>query len=142
MAICCNILIDTPLTSYSAIRLLFIAAFEKLYYLVPISFLICIFMFYNAFAVHKQQVVLPVILCVYLLYDSIALISNFIDSLSVYDRFIASHFMRIIINILVMALMCIYFVILRKQKFSNKNQTTANQKFNHKQPGRCRSGCL
>lgn len=111
--------IDFPLTSYTALRTLFIAFVEKTYYLVPISFLICIFMFYTAFSFHKQQVILPAFLCTFLLYDSIALMCNFINSLYVYEDFIALHFVGIITNILVMVLMTIYFILLWKQKANN-----------------------
>ena len=50
-----------PLSSFSAVRFLFVAFIEKRYYLVLICVGICVLLFLSAISVRRQRVLLPVL---------------------------------------------------------------------------------
>ncbi len=107
--------VQIPLSSYSIISLMFTSLFLKIYYLIPIVFLICIFMFFTAFSFLKERIISPIILFVFSLCDLSFLLISFWDSWFNDKNFIFSQATQIVISITTLIFMLIYF-FLWKQK--------------------------
>lgn len=105
-----------PLSSYLVIGLAQVAYFFKLYYLLPISIVICVLMFLGTLSILKKRIVLPVILFVYYLCDLSFLAYNVFDAWINEKYFIVTQAIQTIISITVIAFMCAYFVCLWKTK--------------------------
>ena len=73
--------INIPLSSFSAVRLTFVAFIEKRYYLILVSTLICVLLFLSTLSVRRQHIVLPSLSLLYLIYDFIIVMSLFVDGI-------------------------------------------------------------
>ena len=69
--------INIPLSSFSAVRLTFVAFIEKRYYLILVSALICVLLFLSTLSVRRQHIILPGLSLLYLTYDFIIVLSLF-----------------------------------------------------------------
>ena len=87
--------INIPLSSFSAVRLTFVAFIEKRYYLILASALICVLLFLSTLSVRRQHIVLPSLSLLYLIYDFIKVMSLFIDGLD--DGYWKTYIIRTII---------------------------------------------
>lgn len=116
--------IQIPLSSYSAISLMATSYFFKVYYLIPICFAICVLMFFTALSFLKKQVILPVILFVYLLCDLFFLAYSFFNAWVNDEHFIVVQAIQTIISITIIIFMCVYFILLWKEKSTKKTGGT------------------
>ena len=97
-----------PVSSFSAVRIMFIAIAEKRFYLVPVSVLICVMLFLSCISIHKQKFVLPCVASLYLTYDLVVLFLVMIDSQEYgYWR---NYMIETIISIVLLSLLIIYIV--------------------------------
>jgi len=108
--------IQLPVSSYLATSLASTAYFLKEYYLIPISFMICILVFFSAFSFLKKEKILPGISFVYFLCELLFLICSFFHAWLNDKSFIAMQAVQMIISIIIVVLVCIYFVLLWKEK--------------------------
>lgn len=108
--------IQIPLGLYSAVSLLLTAYFLKVYCLIPISFLICVFIFFTALSFRKEQIFLPITSSIYLLCDLFILVYSFVDSWFNDEIFMVVQAIQIVISITVIVFMNIYFILLWKAK--------------------------
>ena len=110
--------IKLPLSSFSCIRLMVFAIIEKQYYLIFVSFIICVIFMLTALSIYKKSILFPVILFLYLLYDFIIVMLLLINNLK-YGYWVnyISHTIVLLISII---LLCVYFVDCAKDRF-NKN---------------------
>ena len=104
------------LSSYLATSLMFIAYAFKLYYLVPISLLICIGMFFAALSFQKEQTLLPIGLFVYLHCDLFLLVCNVGITWLVDKHFLKIQATQLFISFSVIILMYFYFALLKRHK--------------------------
>ena len=65
-----------PLSSFTAVRLAFIALAEERYYLILGSVLICVLLFVATISIRRKHCFLPMLLFVYMIYDFNLLIVN------------------------------------------------------------------
>ena len=98
--------INIPLSSFSAVRLTFIAFIEKRYYLILVSALICVLLFLSTLSVRRQHIILPGLSLLYLIYDFIVVMSLFVDGLD--DGYWKTYIIRTIISIPLIVLLCVY----------------------------------
>lgn len=117
-----------PLSSYLPVGLMMVSYFLKIYYLIPISFLICFLMFFTAFSFRKEKKVLPIILLIYSVCDLSVLSFSFFDSWLNDDFFIAGQAIQFVITAAVVIFMCIYFALLKKsgKAMVNKERDAKN----------------
>lgn len=108
--------IKIPLSSYSAFGLMFVAFAEKAYFLIIISFLICVLLFISACAIQKQQIIVPSFLFVYLLCESSRVIYLFVDELYANKYFMPTYFWYVIQCLILIVFMGIYFFLRWKHK--------------------------
>ena len=106
--------IQIPLSSYSAVSLMMISLFLKNYYLIPISFGICLFMFVASLSFLRERLVIPIILFVFLLFDFFLLAISFFDAWFNDANFIVIQAIQVIISSLVVIFTCVYCCLLRK----------------------------
>lgn len=71
-----------PFSSFSAVRLVFLAFIERYYWFIVLSLLICILLFLTAVSVYRRQILLPAFSLIYLIYDFITVVSLLIDGLA------------------------------------------------------------
>ncbi len=98
--------INIPFSSFSAVRLTFIAFIEKRYYLIMVSILICVLLFLSAFFVRRQHIILPSLSLLYLIYDFAIVFSLFVDGLE--DGYWRTYVVWLIVAIVLIVLLCIY----------------------------------
>ena len=98
--------INIPLSSFSAVRLTFVAFIEKRYYLILFSILICVLLFLSTLSVRRQHIALPSLSLLYLILDFIKVLSLFVDGLD--DGYWKTYIIRTIISIPLIVLLCVY----------------------------------
>lgn len=98
--------INIPLSSFSAVRTMFVAFVEKRYYLILICVLICVLLFLSSISVRRQHSLLPVLSLLYLIYDFIIVLSLFIDGIG--DGYWRTYIIQIIVSITLIVLLSIY----------------------------------
>jgi len=108
--------IQYPLSSYSVICLMMASFSLKMYYLIPVSFAICIFMFFNALYIKKEKMLLPIILFLYLLVDLFNITYSFFDSWFNDEYFILGQMVQLIISVTIVISMFVYFIVLWKAR--------------------------
>lgn len=114
--------IQIPLSSYSAINLMVIAYTFNAYYLLPISFLVCILMFFTALSFLKKKIILPIFLFMFLLFDSFFIAHSFFDAWFKNSYFIFSQAIQLIINIIICIFFCIYLAKRNSKSIRNKER--------------------
>ena len=95
-----------PLSSFTAIRLVFFAFIEKYYSLLIFVFCICILLFLTAVSVYKRHFLLPILSLIYLIYDFVIVFSLLIDGLG--DSYWKPYIIQTLILIALIVLLCIY----------------------------------
>lgn len=95
-----------PLSSFSAVRTMFVAFMEKRYYLIPVSVLICVLLFLSTISIRRQHILLPALSFLYLIYDFIIVLSLLMDGLG--DGYWRTYIIQTVILIAVIVLFCIY----------------------------------
>lgn len=95
-----------PISSFSAIRIMFVALIEKRYYLTLVSILICALLFLSTISVRRQHFLLPVLSLMYLMYDFVIVFSLLVDGLG--DGYWRTYIIQTIVSIALIVLLCIY----------------------------------
>ncbi len=108
--------LNFPLISYSAILNLYMAYWSRIYFIIPISYIICIILFLSAFAIRKGKIVLPVFSLSYFILDITHLLYTFIYWGWVKDYFLLSRFIQIIIDIYFIIMLIKYIREYKKNK--------------------------
>lgn len=98
--------INIPLSSFSAVRTMFVAFAEKRYHLILASVLICVLLFLSTISVHRQRSLLPVLSLLYLIYDFVIVVSLLIDGIG--DGCWRTYIIQTIFSITLIVLLCIY----------------------------------
>ena len=98
--------INIPLSSFSAVRIVFIAFAEKKYYLIPICIMICMLLFLSAISVHRRRRLLPVLSLLYLSYDFVIVLLLFVEGLS--DGYWKTYALPMIVLISLIVLLSTY----------------------------------
>ena len=70
-----------PFSSFSAVRLMFVALIENKYWLILPSVLICALLFLTPVFAYRCHILLPLLSLMYLIYDLIIVLSLLIDGL-------------------------------------------------------------
>ena len=99
--------INVPISSFSAIRVMFVALIEKKYYLIAVSALICLLLFLSAVSIRKKCVILPALSLAYLIYDSIVVLLLLIDGFN--DGYWKVYIIQAIVTAALVVLLCIYW---------------------------------
>ena len=110
-----------PLSSYSAISLMFAVYISKTYCLIPITLSICVLIFFAALSFFKEKIVSPAVLFTYSLCDLFFLAYSFWDAWLNDQHLIIVQGIQLIISTTVIVFMCIYFILLSKEKLTMKN---------------------
>ena len=110
--------INIPLSSFSAVRTVFVAFVEKRYYLILFSILICALLFLSTLSVRRQHIVLPSLSLLYLIYDFFVIMSLLIDGLA--DGYWKTYIFQTLILIALIVLLCIYFLSFLRYNLHNR----------------------
>lgn len=97
---------NIPLSSFSAVRMSFIAFIEKRYYLIIVGLLVGLLLLLTTFAIRKQQVFLPVLSLIYLIYDFIKVLALLINGF--YDGYWIMYIVQTIVTAVLIVLLCTY----------------------------------
>ena len=98
--------INIPFSSFSAVRLTFVALIEKRYYLILVSALICVLLFLSTLSVRRQHVFLPVLSLMYLIYDLVRVFVLLVNGLG--DGYWKTYIIQTIVSIALIVLLCVY----------------------------------
>ena len=98
--------IDIPISSFSAVRTMFVAIAERRYHLALVSILVCVLLFLSTVSVRRQHILLPILSILFLICDSIMLLILFIDGLGV--GYWKTYIIRITVSITVIVLLYAY----------------------------------
>ena len=98
--------INLPLSSFSAVRTMFVAFIEKRYYLTIVSTLICILLFLSTISVRRQHIFWPVLSLMYLIYDFTIIFALLVEG--VVDGYWRTYIIQAIFSITLIILLCIY----------------------------------
>ena len=97
-----------PISSFSAIRIVFFAFIGKKYWLLLFSFLICLLLLLTAVSIYKRHVLLPIFLLIYLIYDFITVLLLLIDGLG--DGYWTTYIIQALILTVLISLLCGYIL--------------------------------
>ena len=97
---------NIPLSSFSAVRMSFIAFIEKRYYLIIVGLLVGLLLLLTTFAIRKQQVFLPVLSLIYLIYDFIKVLALLINGF--YDGYWIMYIVQTIVTAVLIVLLFTY----------------------------------
>lgn len=111
--------INIPLSSFSAVRLTFVAFIEKRYYLILVSALIGVLLFLSTISVRRQHIILPGLSLMYLIYDFIIVLSLFINGLD--DGYWRTYIIRTIVSIALIVLLCVYCLNYLRNNLHNRH---------------------
>ena len=109
-----------PLSSFSAVRIMFVAFVEKQYYLIPVSVLICALPFLATISIRRQRIVLPLLSLMYLIYDFIIVFSLLIDGLNDYGQW-RTYVVQTLIAVALILSLCIYCWSILQTKLNRRN---------------------
>ena len=98
--------INIPFSSFSAVRLTFVALVEKRYYLILISALICILLFLSAVSVRRRYFLTPFLSLIYLTYDLARILTLLVDGFG--DGYGKPYIIQTMILVTLIVLLCIY----------------------------------
>lgn len=95
-----------PFSSFTAVRLVFLAFIEKYNWLIFLSLLICILLFLTAVSVYRRHILLPILTLMYLIYDLIIVLSLLIDGLG--DGYWRMYIIQAVVTATIIVLLCTY----------------------------------
>lgn len=111
-----------PLSSFSAIRLMFLAYGNGQYHLIPVSVLICVLLFAGGMAVQKRRIWFPVLSVFYFLYELIELLLLSVSDYLAGNGYLRSDLASLLITTLIGGLLCIYCTIYWKNTLDLKKR--------------------
>ena len=114
--------INIPLSSFSAVRLTFVALIEKRYYLILVSALICVLLFLSTLSVRRQHILLPVLSLMYLIYDFVIVFSLLVDGLG--DGYLKTYIIQTIVSVTLIVLLSVCLLDLLTKKRASRRQET------------------
>lgn len=97
-----------PLSSFAAVKMMFMAFGEGQYYLIPFSVLSCVLLFVGGIKVQKRRILVPVITAFYLLYDLIELMLVAASDYLANNGYFRSDLAGLLLTTIVEILMFIY----------------------------------
>ena len=110
--------INIPLSSFSAVRLTFVAFIEKRYYLILVSALICVLLFLSTLSVRRQHILLPVLSLMYLIYDFVIVFSLLVDGLG--DGYWKTYIIQTIVSVTLIVLLSVCLLDLLTKKRASR----------------------
>lgn len=111
--------IKMDLSSFSAVRIMFLALIEKRYYLILFSLLICALLLLTAVSVRKQHILLPILSVAYLMYDFIVVMLLLLNGLS--DGYWKTYIIQALVVLALIVLLCMYLFCQYKFHKTRKN---------------------
>lgn len=111
--------INIPLSSFSAVRNMFVAFIERRYYLILVSALICVLLFLSTISVRRQHILLPVLSLMYLIYDLVRIFSLLVNGLG--DGYWRTYIIQTIILFALTASLGTYCWTYLRNKMFNHN---------------------
>ena len=110
-----------PISSLTAVRLVFLAFIEKYYWLLLFCFLICLLLFLTAVSVYRRHILLPILSLIYLIYDLVRVFVLLVNGLS--DGYWKTYIVQTLILIVIIVLLCVYCLnYLRERQKSNTSK--------------------
>ena len=95
-----------PFSSFSAVRLVFLACIEKDYWLIILSLIICVQLFLAAVSVYRRHILLPIMSLIYLIYDLVMVLFLIIDGLG--DGYWRTYIIQTVVTTTTIVLLFIY----------------------------------
>ena len=108
-----------PISSFTAVRLVFLTFIVKKYWLLIFSFLICLLLFLTAVSVYRRHILLPTLSLIYLIYDFVIVLSLFINGLG--DGHWKTYIIQMTVSIALIALLGIYCFTCLRNYLHNHN---------------------
>ena len=103
-----------PISSLTAVRLVFMAFIQKNYWLLLFSFLICLMLLLSVVSVYRRHILLPALSLIYLMYDLVTTFVLFVDGLG--DDYWKPYIILVLILIALIVLLCVYFLNCMRDK--------------------------
>ncbi len=113
--------ITIPISSLTAVRLVFLAFILKKYWLLLFSFLICLLLFLTTLSVYKRHILLPALSIVYLMFDLFEVSLLLVNGLC--DGYWKTYIIQTLTLITLITLLCVYCL----NYFKGRNGETNNQ---------------
>ena len=113
--------ITIPISSLTAVRLVFLAFIKKKYWLLLFSFLICLLLFLTTLSVYKRHILLPALSIVYLMFDLFEVSLLLVNGLC--DGYWKTYIIQTLTLITLITLLCVYCL----NYFKGRNGETNNQ---------------
>lgn len=95
-----------PISSLTAIRLVFLSFIGKNYWLLLFSFLICLLLFLTAVSIYRRHILLPTLSLIYLIYDLVRVFVLLINGLG--DGYWKTYIIQTLISIVLIVSLCVY----------------------------------
>ena len=109
--------INIPTALYLPVSLMMTSYFFEIYYLIPISFLICFIVIFTAFSILKERLISPMNLLLLLLFEMILLGVSFFNAWLIDEHFIFIQMIQLIVDIVVVINLSTYcFLVLKKKR--------------------------
>lgn len=108
-----------PVSSLTAVRLVFLAFIEKKYWLLIFSFLICLLLFLTAVSVYRRHILLPTFSLIYLLYDLFRIFVLLVNGLG--DGYWKTYIIQALILIALIVLLCVYLLNFLQYNLHNRH---------------------
>ena len=108
-----------PISSLTAVRLVFLAFIEKNYWLLLISFLICLLLLITAVSVYRQHILLPTLSLIYLIYDLVRVFALLVNSLG--DGYWKTYIIQTLILVSLIVLLCVYCLNYLRYNIHNRH---------------------
>lgn len=111
-----------PISSLTAVRLVFLAFIEKKYWLLLFSFLICLLLFLTTVSVYRRHILLPILSLIYLIYDLVRVCVLLVNGLD--DGYWKTYIIQTLVTLALIVLLCIY--CLNYLRYIKQNKKTGD----------------
>ncbi len=110
-----------PFSSYSIVRIAFVAFIEERYYLLVIGLVVCLLLLLTAISINKNKIILPIISLLYLVCDLFIVLFLLFRGIS--DGYWHMYIIQVAVTFILTIILSVYIVIkLRsKHKFYKSN---------------------
>lgn len=98
--------INIPISSFFAVRTMFVAFIEKRYFLIVVSLLVCVLLFLTTISIRRQHILFPTLSLIYIIYDFIIILPLLIGGLD--NGYWITYIIQTIVSIVLIVSLCIY----------------------------------
>lgn len=103
-----------PLSSYSIVRMAFVAFIEERYYLLVIGLVICLLLLLTAISINRDRIILPIISLLYLMCDLFIVL--FLLFCGISDGYWYMYIIQVAVIIILTIILSVYIVIKIRSK--------------------------